>query len=426
MADLGGRAQYSKSVSGDNRKLTGAMTSLMRFDGFSPTDKIMISVARDGEHIKPVELGNNLSYPTPGLSRFRKGLLMASLDQFSPLLQDLSDLRDTLTSGIHQGRDVRCAFYEILPKTDTTPVHEVKTPEFIKRDVRYHLSGVGTDLEWRNEFISDSVIDWGQIRTGRELVNTTRPQVKQGFLVLANECDLAYFKKIANEAGWILGRIPNEILARCNISSATVDNPEVMRRLLTAVTECSLIAAHDGIVRPLIMDERDFSDTTASFHFHLEGNVWVAIFEAEDDILRSSKRVVNLLIRSLSQFPVEQPVSTQVEKPLRTRKDSAPRGAQLKLIAALIAHHKYSNGSCLNWEPIAGNELGRKAGIGSTSTSKLFIDKTFGGKDKYSRACADKARLVGILMMLNGEIDSFTRQLATGFDPADKTEQGDE
>lgn len=120
----------------------------------------------------------------------------------------------------------------------------------------------------------------------------------------------------------------------------------------------------------------------------------------------------------------------------KAKTSTAGGGAQPKLVAAFSAHHGYSNGSCTNWEPIGIQELYRKSGIGSSDTANRFIDKHFGNKQPdgkyssglkaYERACADKAKLITILKLINGEVDSFTRQLASGYDPTAERKEDDD
>jgi len=95
---------------------------------------------------------------------------------------------------------------------------------------------------------------------------------------------------------------------------------------------------------------------------------------------------------------------TKNESASAKSKRSTERGeGRLKLIAALTKHHQYADGGCLNLEPIGNNELARLAGV-STSTASAFFDEQFGGHVKYRAICADAARLVTALKLLNQEL----------------------
>jgi hypothetical protein len=90
-------------------------------------------------------------------------------------------------------------------------------------------------------------------------------------------------------------------------------------------------------------------------------------------------------------------------------KRSTERGeGRDKIIAALAKHHQYENGSCLNYEPIVGNELARIAEVGKGTVNRFF-NRAFnngekGGYAKYKRACRDQGKLVTSLKLLLGEV----------------------
>ena len=87
----------------------------------------------------------------------------------------------------------------------------------------------------------------------------------------------------------------------------------------------------------------------------------------------------------------------------RLSKRSTQRGdAKNKLIAALTKHHDYSNGSCLNLEPIGNNQLARLADVSTGSASNFFRDN-FGGIKKYEAICREPSRLGKSLKALNNE-----------------------
>lgn len=86
------------------------------------------------------------------------------------------------------------------------------------------------------------------------------------------------------------------------------------------------------------------------------------------------------------------------------RKRSTEKGeALVKIIAVLTQHHQYYNGSCGRTEPIAANELARKAHVAKSTASKFFTT-AFKGFDKYRAMChRSVSDLVTALKMLNSE-----------------------
>jgi hypothetical protein len=100
----------------------------------------------------------------------------------------------------------------------------------------------------------------------------------------------------------------------------------------------------------------------------------------------------------------EPPSGSSPEPSARRVKRSTERGeGRGKVIATLIAHHRYANGSCLNLEPIGVNELARRAGV-SGSTTSAFFEKEFRGHDQYRALCIRSAsQLAAALKLLNGE-----------------------
>jgi len=90
-------------------------------------------------------------------------------------------------------------------------------------------------------------------------------------------------------------------------------------------------------------------------------------------------------------------------------KRSTARGeAQAKIIAALTAHHQYTNGGCSNLAPIGVRELARMASTRqakvSAGSASAFFKKQFQGHDKYKARCNNPSELVLSLKLLNGEI----------------------
>jgi hypothetical protein len=105
-----------------------------------------------------------------------------------------------------------------------------------------------------------------------------------------------------------------------------------------------------------------------------------------------------------STFPTIPSVSVHAKQPKSARISRPKSGdSRDKLIAALTLHHKYENGSCLNFEPIGNNKLAKAAQV-SASTASAFFQKEFGGYSKYRFSCRDKQNLVGCMKLLNGEV----------------------
>ncbi len=107
----------------------------------------------------------------------------------------------------------------------------------------------------------------------------------------------------------------------------------------------------------------------------------------------------------------------------KSPKRSTEKGeAETKLIAALTQHHKYSDGSCLNLNPIGNNQLAEMADVSNSTASKFFKDR-FDGHTKYRSACRDMSKLVAALKLLNQE---FSPHHLFGKSPPTETERDDE
>jgi hypothetical protein len=90
----------------------------------------------------------------------------------------------------------------------------------------------------------------------------------------------------------------------------------------------------------------------------------------------------------------------------REKRGSAKGEAESKLIGALALHHKYSDGSCLNLEPVKNNALARLAGVDQGSASHFF-KKHFRGRPQYVRICEDPASLSRMLGSLVGDMPAW-------------------
>jgi len=96
---------------------------------------------------------------------------------------------------------------------------------------------------------------------------------------------------------------------------------------------------------------------------------------------------------------------------MKPKRSTVPGEARTKLISALTKHHKYSTGSCLNWDSVGNNELARLAEVEKSTASAFFLEQ-FGGYSKYKIFCKNKAKILGSLAQLNGELTPgilFTR-----------------
>lgn len=85
------------------------------------------------------------------------------------------------------------------------------------------------------------------------------------------------------------------------------------------------------------------------------------------------------------------------------KRSTAKNEARLKIVAALLKHHEYDDGSCLNLEPIGNNALARLADVGRGTVSDFISDK-FGSRDLYRAKCRDAGSLAISLKMLNNDL----------------------
>ncbi len=99
----------------------------------------------------------------------------------------------------------------------------------------------------------------------------------------------------------------------------------------------------------------------------------------------------------------ENTVGKTSNVPSRDKRSTQSGEASTKISAALIEHHQYHEGSCLNSDPIQVNKFAKKCGVASGSVTGFF-KKQFGGRQNYLRACGDKTSLVNALRIINGEV----------------------
>jgi hypothetical protein len=108
---------------------------------------------------------------------------------------------------------------------------------------------------------------------------------------------------------------------------------------------------------------------------------------------------------------------------VRKPKRSTGRGeAREKIIAGLTEHHQYTDGSCLNTEPIGVGALARKSGVSKSSVS-AFVQGEFHGHDRYRAFCQDVSKIVASLKMLRGE---YSPHVLYGRTPPDEGGHDDE
>jgi len=93
----------------------------------------------------------------------------------------------------------------------------------------------------------------------------------------------------------------------------------------------------------------------------------------------------------------------EAKRKKKSKRSTESGEAREKLIAALTLHHKYENGSCLNWEPVGCNQLAELAKV-SGSTASEFFAKKFKGWGEYKRFCQNEVKILGSLAQLNGEM----------------------
>jgi hypothetical protein len=107
----------------------------------------------------------------------------------------------------------------------------------------------------------------------------------------------------------------------------------------------------------------------------------------------------------------------------RKPKRSTERGeAREKIIAGLTEHHQYTDGSCLNTEPVGVGDLARKSGV-SKSTVSEFFQVEFKGHALYRAVCQDVSKLVTSLRMLRQE---FSPHILYGRTPPGEGNQDEE
>jgi hypothetical protein len=137
--------------------------------------------------------------------------------------------------------------------------------------------------------------------------------------------------------------------------------------------------------------ERLAADENAPPEFRLYARAALFAATAPDDDLDS-------LWRAAAWRDTPAPAPTR-PRPRGRPSRGSPAGQQ-KVEAALLTHHRYENGSVLNWEPATIAALAKLAGV-STSTASRWLASIFGadkgeGYERYRAACQSEL-LAGVL-----------------------------
>lgn len=106
--------------------------------------------------------------------------------------------------------------------------------------------------------------------------------------------------------------------------------------------------------------------------------------------------------QSNQESPTETPAVLQPAPAVKLKRSTAKNEAQSKIVPALLHHHKYDDGGCLNLEPIGVRQLARLAGVRESTVSEFF-KKRFGGWNAYRVKCRDAGCLADSLKVLNGD-----------------------
>ena len=77
---------------------------------------------------------------------------------------------------------------------------------------------------------------------------------------------------------------------------------------------------------------------------------------------------------------------------VKSKKSTTSGEGRMKLLAALAAHHKYSQSGCLNLKPIGCNFIAELMTV-SGSTASLFFARYFGDHSSYKAICRNAKRL---------------------------------
>lgn len=166
---------------------------------------------------------------------------------------------------------------------------------------------------------------------------------------------------------------------------------------------------------------RPHKDANGNYHSEfVTHRAPVLHLNAGEELFRRWREKVPLLRRVV---PVVSNGPQREQRRGQKAKRSTERGeGRTKLVAALSKHHRYSDGSCLNPEPIGNNKLAKAAGVSPSTASTFFNDK-FQGHTKYKALCRDSGSLAAALKLLNGE---YSPHDLYGRRSADEDGRGDE
>lgn len=134
----------------------------------------------------------------------------------------------------------------------------------------------------------------------------------------------------------------------------------------------------------------DPRDTLASM-------IWKAIQtgDTSDHYLRLTPQGEELAARLALHRSASKTAPPEVAQPKKANQED---GAQVKLVAKLLEHHRYPN-EHLNLNPIGVRKLAKGAEVSSSTASTFF--KNIGTLEKYQQACEDKKTLARFLKRLD-------------------------
>lgn len=137
-----------------------------------------------------------------------------------------------------------------------------------------------------------------------------------------------------------------------------------------------------------------------TYHSILEQLQTVSLFDSRQ--LINYHKSFQKLMFDLHCIKTQIDVVFVKQQPVSMKKSSSKGEAQMKLIAALLLHHGYSDGHCKNSEPIGSNALCRDAKV-SPGNGTAFFKAHFGGIKKYQTLCFNNtASLVHKLKVMEG------------------------
>jgi hypothetical protein len=132
------------------------------------------------------------------------------------------------------------------------------------------------------------------------------------------------------------------------------------------------------------------ADENAPLEFRLRARAALFAAAAPDDDLDSLWRAAEW----------RDPPAPATPRPRRGRPARGSPAGQQKVVAALLAHHRYENGGVLNWEPAPLAALAKLAGVSSSTASRslasIFAADKGEGYERYRAACQSEL-LAGVL-----------------------------